>query len=162
VDVGWELRQTLIWNKNSMVFGRQDYHWKHEPCLYGWKSAPRNCGQRPHADHRAGVSNGGRSDLHPTMKAGGADPDQSRTTEGRDVVLDLFGGSGTTLIACEKKGRRARMMERPVLLRRDHSAVARSTRARPPRARATASPSTRCRGGERAGRSCSSGAGGAA
>lgn len=36
-DTGWQVRQCLIWNKNSMVMGRQDYHWKHEPCLYGWK-----------------------------------------------------------------------------------------------------------------------------
>ena len=36
-DIGWKVRQCLIWNKNSMVMGRQDYHWKHEPCLYGWK-----------------------------------------------------------------------------------------------------------------------------
>ena len=36
-EVGWKVRQCLIWNKNSMVMGRQDYHWKHEPCLYGWK-----------------------------------------------------------------------------------------------------------------------------
>jgi len=37
LDVGWVIRQCLIWNKNVMVMGRQDYHWKHEPCLYGWK-----------------------------------------------------------------------------------------------------------------------------
>lgn len=37
-EVGWQVRQCLIWNKNSMVMSRQDYHWKHEPCLYGWKS----------------------------------------------------------------------------------------------------------------------------
>lgn len=36
-DIGWQVRQCLIWNKNSMVMGRQDYQWKHEPCLYGWK-----------------------------------------------------------------------------------------------------------------------------
>ena len=36
-DIGWKVRQCLIWNKNSMVMGRQDYQWKHEPCLYGWK-----------------------------------------------------------------------------------------------------------------------------
>ena len=36
LDIGWQVRQTLIWNKNSMTLGRQDYQWKHEPCLYGW------------------------------------------------------------------------------------------------------------------------------
>jgi site-specific DNA-methyltransferase (adenine-specific) len=43
-DVGWKVRECLIWNKSSMVLGRQDYHWKHEPCLYGWKGGRGICG----------------------------------------------------------------------------------------------------------------------
>lgn len=55
VDAGWKVRQCLIWKKSSMVMGRQDYHWRHEPCLYGWKGGRPSLGCRSKANHRFGV-----------------------------------------------------------------------------------------------------------
>lgn len=112
-DIGWQVRQCLIWNKNSMVMGRQDYHWKHEPCLYGWKDGAGHLWnadrkqttvldfQRPH-----------RNGEHPTMKPVGLfDYQIQNNTKGQDIVLDLFMGSGTTIMACEQNGRIAYGME---------------------------------------------------
>lgn len=112
-DANIPIRHELIWLKNQMVFGRSDYHYKHEPILYGWKKGA------------AHYWNGGRdktsilefdkphvSDLHPTMKpvelieyliGNSSKPD--------DIVLDLFGGSGSTMIAAEKTKRVCYMME---------------------------------------------------
>jgi site-specific DNA-methyltransferase (adenine-specific) len=113
MDSGWTVRQCLIWNKSSMVMGRQDYHWKHEPCLYGWKdgaghlwSSDRK--QTTIIEHDRPNAN----KLHPTMKPVGLIEYQvTNNTKGEDVVLDLFGGSGSTLIACEKTNRNAYLME---------------------------------------------------
>lgn len=112
-DIGWKVRQCLIWNKNSMVMGRQDYQWKHEPCLYGWKDGASHLWasdrkqttvidyQKPNA-----------SKIHPTMKPVGLfDYQIKNNTKGGDIVLDLFNGSGTTIMACEQNGRVARCME---------------------------------------------------
>jgi len=112
-DCEWKVRQCLIWNKNSMVIGRQDYHWKHEPCLYGWKEG---AGHLWASDRKqVTVINFDRHtvcDLHPTMKPVELIEYQIlNNTKGDDVVLDLFGGSGTTLIACENSGRQCRMIE---------------------------------------------------
>ncbi|MGV3082702.1 DNA-methyltransferase [Streptococcus dysgalactiae] len=112
-DIGWTVRQCLIWNKNAMVLGRQDYHWKHEPCLYGWKDGAGHLWasdrkQTTVIDYEKPQRNG----VHPTMKPVGLfDYQIKNNTKGSDIVLDLFGGSGTTLIACESNGRRARLME---------------------------------------------------
>ncbi|VTT16022.1 DNA modification methylase [Streptococcus dysgalactiae] len=112
-DIGWTVRQCLIWNKNSMVLGRQDYHWKHEPCLYGWKDGAGHLWasdrkQTTVIDYDKPQRNG----VHPTMKPVGLfDYQIKNNTKGSDIVLDLFGGSGTTLIACESNGRHARLME---------------------------------------------------
>ncbi|GET71071.1 DNA modification methylase [Streptococcus dysgalactiae] len=112
-DIGWTVRQCLIWNKNSMVLGRQDYHWKHEPCLYGWKDGAGHLWasdrkQTTVIDYEKPQRNG----VHPTMKPVGLfDYQIKNNTKGSDIVLDLFGGSGTTLIACESNGRHARLME---------------------------------------------------
>jgi len=112
-DMGWKVRQTLIWNKDNSAFGRSDYHWKHEPCLYGWKDGAAHLW----ASDRKQVTvieckRPSKSDLHPTMKPVELMEYQIlNNTKGMDVVLDLFGGSGSTLIACEKLGRQARLME---------------------------------------------------
>ena len=112
-DVGWTVRQCLIWNKNSMVMGRQDYHWKHEPCLYGWKDGASHLWasdrkQTTVIDFNKPQRNG----EHPTMKPVGLfDYQIKNNTKGGDIVLDLFGGSGTTLIACEQNKRVGYLME---------------------------------------------------
>ena len=112
-DVEWQVRQCLIWNKNSMVMGRQDYHWKHEPCLYGWKSGAGHLWSTDRKQVTVLDFNRPRkSDMHPTMKPVELITYQvTNNTKGSDIVLDLFGGSGTTLIACEKTNRNCRMME---------------------------------------------------
>ena len=112
-DVKWQVRQCVIWNKNVMVMGRQDYQWKHEPCLYGWKDGASHLWasdrkQTTVIDFNKPLRNG----EHPTMKPVGLfDYQIKNNTKGSDIVLDLFGGSGTTLIACEQDGRQARLME---------------------------------------------------
>lgn len=138
-DTGWEFKQVLIWNKNNMVLGRQDYQWKHEPCLYGWKPGAghyfidsrsqltvyqneagefdpdkmtkaelvdlvKKIGQLPTdlIDEDKPL----RSAVHPTMKPlklmGRCVKNSTRPGE---VVLDSFGGSGSTLMACEQLDR---------------------------------------------------------
>ena len=112
-QTGWEIRETLIWVKNSMVLGRQDYQWKHEPCLYGWKDGAGHLWtsdrkQTTVLDFDRPV----KSELHPTMKPVALfDYQIKNNTENGNIVLDLFGGSGTTLIACEQNGRTAYLME---------------------------------------------------
>lgn len=112
-DMGWTIRQCLIWQKNSMVLGRQDYHWQHEPCLYGWKEGAAHLWA---ADRKQTTlldfARPARNEEHPTMKPVALIEYQMlNNTKGGDVVLDSFGGSGTTLIAAEKNGRVARLME---------------------------------------------------
>lgn len=107
------VRQQLIWNKNSMVVGCQDYQWKHEPCLYGWAEGGSHSW---YSDRKqTTVLNFDRpthSDLHPTMKPVALfDYQIKNSTKSGDVVLDLFGGSGTTVMACEQNGRNACVME---------------------------------------------------
>lgn len=111
--VGWEVRQVLIWVKNSMVLGRQDYQSKHEPCLYGWKDG---AGHLWAADRKQTTvlefdkPNANRE--HPTMKPVALfDYQIKNNTKGGDIVLDMFGGIGTTVIACEQNGRTAYVME---------------------------------------------------
>ena len=112
-DAGWTVRQCLIWNKNSMVMGRQDYQWKHEPCLYGWKEG---AGHLLASDRKQttviNFDKPTRNDMHPTMKPIPLfDYQIKNNTKGGDVVLDLFGGSGTTIMACEQNGRHGYCME---------------------------------------------------
>ena len=112
-DAGWKVRQCLIWKKSTMVMGRQDYHWKHEPCLYGWKEG---AGHLWAADRKQTTilefDKPQRNGEHPTMKPVALFEYQMlNNTKGGDIVLDSFGGSGTTLIAAEKNGRIARLME---------------------------------------------------
>lgn len=110
---GLRVRQCLIWVKNSIVMGRQDYHWKHEPILYGWKDGAAHYFVNDRTQSTIlEVDRPQRNDVHPTMKPL---PLIKRlvanSTRPGDVVLDLFGGSGTTLIACEEMNRRCFMME---------------------------------------------------
>jgi DNA modification methylase len=112
-DAGWKVRQCLIWKKSTMVMGRQDYHWKHEPCLYGWKDG---AGHLWATDRKQTTilefDKPSRNGEHPTMKPVELFEYQMlNNTKGGDIVLDSFGGSGTTMIAAEKNGRYARLME---------------------------------------------------
>ena len=160
LDSGWQVRQCLIWVKNSLVMGRQDHHWKHEPCLYGWKDGASHnwYGDRKqtttiedNADIVVQEENEGfvinistgfsevtirvpsyevinqgdsaattiwrfdkpqRNAEHPTMKPVALLARAVKNSSKRgDIVLDTFGGSGSTLIACEQLDRKCYMME---------------------------------------------------
>ena len=142
--VGWKIRQCLIWVKNGFVMGRQDYQWKHEPCLYGWKDGAahyfiKDRTQATVTDDNVDLRKLKKeemlqllqeifsdkfpttviyedkplvNDVHPTMK-----PVRligklvANSSKKNGLVLDSFGGSGSTLIACEQLGRRCYMME---------------------------------------------------
>ena len=113
LDIGWQVRQTLIWNKNSMTLGRQDYQWKHEPCLYGWNDG---AGHAWYSDRKqTTILNFDRptvSKEHPTMKPIALfDYQIKNSSKAGDIVLDSFGGSGTTIMACEQNGRCGYLME---------------------------------------------------
>lgn len=109
---GLDVRECLIWNKNSMVLGRQDYQWKHEPCLYGWKEGSHKWYSDRKQTTVIDFDRPSKNAEHPTMKPIGlmAYLIQNSTKEG-DFVLDSFGGSGSTLIACEQTGRKCMTME---------------------------------------------------
>jgi len=112
-DIGWQVRQCLIWNKNSLVLGRQDYQWKHEPCLYGWKEgASHNWNNDRKQTTVLDFDKPKKNDIHPTMKpiALFAYQIQNSCPKG-GIVLDSFAGSGTTIMACEQDGRSAYCME---------------------------------------------------
>jgi DNA modification methylase len=112
-DAGWKVRQCLIWKKQTLVMGRQDYHWKHEPCLYGWKDG---AGHLWATDRKQTTilefDRQMRNGEHPTMKPVALFEYQMlNNTKGGDIILDVFGGSGTTMIAAEKNGRVGYVME---------------------------------------------------
>lgn len=110
---GWKIRQCLIWVKNSIVLGRQDYQWKHEPCLYGWKEGAAHYFVDDRTQSTVWEFNKPlRNGEHPTMKPIDLMARAINNSSRRgDNVLDLFGGSGSTLITCEQLGRRCYMME---------------------------------------------------
>lgn len=151
---GFHLSSCLVWRKNTFTLGRSDYHWQHEPILYGWKqgAAHRWYGDRDKAtvlelvgsvvtrtgENELQINMGEtalvirgqgltvervhgsvfleekpkRNSEHPTMKPVALiERMLTNSTQPGDVVLDLFGGSGSTLIACEKTKRVARLME---------------------------------------------------
>ncbi len=135
-NTGWKIRQCLIWVKNSFILGRQDYQWQHEPCLYGNKEGERYFAESDYRqDHDPclyGWTNGAahyftddrkkstvlhynkpnKNGDHPTMKPVGLLAQQvANSSRVDEAVLDLFGGSGSTLIACEKLNRVCYMME---------------------------------------------------
>lgn len=107
---------TLIWVKQSAGMGWQDYRAQHEPILYGWKEGGSGkhfyCGDRSKTTVWQIGRDAQASYVHPTQKPV-ALPEEAikNSSKGEDVVLDLFGGSGSTLIACEKTGRINRSME---------------------------------------------------
>lgn len=110
---GLMVKETLIWEKNNFVLGRQDYQHKHEPCLYGWVKGGSHSW---YSDRKqTTILNFDRpinSNFHPTMKPIALfDYEIKNSTKSGDVVLDLFGGSGTTIMACEQNGRNAYVME---------------------------------------------------
>lgn len=106
-DIGWQVRQCLIWHKNNMVMGRQDYHWKHEPCLYGWKEGSAHLWNSDRTQTTVlNFDRSSRNGEHPTMKPVELLAYQiTNNTKGEDIVLDSFLGSGSTLIAAQKTGR---------------------------------------------------------
>jgi site-specific DNA-methyltransferase (adenine-specific) len=110
---GWKVRQCLIWAKNSIVMGRQDYQWKHEPCLYGWKGGAAHYfiddrTQSTVLEYNKPLRNG----EHPTMKPLSMISRLVHNSSKRgDVVLDTFGGSGTTFVACDELDRICYMCE---------------------------------------------------
>lgn len=114
MTVGLQVRQCLVWVKNSLVVGRQDYQWKHEPCLYGWKDGAAHTWRSDRCQSTVlEFDRPIKSEDHPTMKPVKLFDYQIRNnTKQNDIVLDNFAGSGTTCIACEQNGRRAHMLEK--------------------------------------------------
>lgn len=111
--VGWDVRQCLVWVKNAFVLGRQDYQWQHEPCLYGWKPGAAHlwAGDRKQSTVLQ-YDKPVRSAQHPTMKPIPMFAKQMlNSTMPGDIVLDLFAGSGTTLLAAVQNNRIAYCME---------------------------------------------------
>lgn len=119
-QAGYLVRQNLIWAKNTLVLGRSDYHYKHEPILYGF--APGGSGRLGRGGPRWFGDNAqttvfnfdkpGASREHPTMKPVDLVKAMLRNSADRgDVVLDLYGGSGSTLVAADSLGMRARLVE---------------------------------------------------
>jgi site-specific DNA-methyltransferase (adenine-specific) len=112
-EAGLLVRQCLVWAKNTMVLGRQDYQWKHEPCLYGWAEGAAHTWLGDRAQTTVlEFAKPARNGEHPTMKPVELFAYLLRNScpkGGR--VFDPFGGSGTTLIAAEQEGRSASLME---------------------------------------------------
>ncbi len=113
VAAGGKWSTFVIWAKNTFTLGRSDYQRQYEPILYGWKQGADHfwCGARDQGDVWF-VNKPTKNDLHPTMKPVELVERAIRnSSKSRDIVLDCFGGSGSTLIACEKTGRQARLIE---------------------------------------------------
>lgn len=112
-DAALQVRQCLIWKKHAMVLGRQDYHWLHEPCLYGWKDGAAHLWASDRKQTTVlEFDRPMRNADHPTMKPVALIEYQLlNNTKGGDIVFDGFGGSGTTLIAAQKHARVARLIE---------------------------------------------------
>lgn len=107
LEAGWELKQSIIWVKNNHVLGRSDYHYRHEPILYGWKE-----GEAHKFYGGAGetttwfIDKSHKSDLHPTMKPLALMIKAiSNSSKAEDIILDPFLGSGSTLISAEQINR---------------------------------------------------------
>lgn len=113
VEAGWKIRAVLVWVKNTMVLGRGDYHSKHEPCLYGWKDGSAHTWESDRKQTTVlNFDKPARNGEHPTMKPVELfEYQMMNNTKRGQVVLDLFGGRGTTAMAAEKNNRVARLME---------------------------------------------------
>ena len=112
-EAGWQVKHELIWEKQSIVLNRADYNYQHEPILYGWNKTHKFYAKgKFHTTSIWKFDRPTKSKEHPTMK-----PIELiceallNSSKENDVVLDVFGGSGSTLIACEQTNRKCRMME---------------------------------------------------
>lgn len=112
-DAGIMVKQCLIWVKQTMVMGRQDYQWKHEPCLYGWKEGASHGWYSDRKQTTVlNFDRPQRNAEHPTMKPIPLFAYQiGNSSKQGDIVADAFGGSGTTMVACHQMKRRCRMVE---------------------------------------------------
>jgi site-specific DNA-methyltransferase (adenine-specific) len=119
---GWRYHQEIVWRKDQMVLGHSDYHYIHEPLLYGYLPGPGRPGRGAHdgsrwyGDHSQvsviDCPRPKRSEEHPTMKPVALIERCLRnSSRPGSSVLDLFGGSGSTLIACHQTGRVAYLCE---------------------------------------------------
>ncbi|MDD5698112.1 MAG: DNA methyltransferase [Victivallaceae bacterium] len=112
-EAGLKSKQVLLWNK-GMILRHSDYHWAHEPCFYGCH-ADENCewfGDRCQTTVRDIKRDNTADYMHPTQKPTAlAQKELFNSSRSGEIILDLFGGSGSTLIACEQTGRKARLME---------------------------------------------------
>lgn len=148
IKTGWKVRQCLVWIKSSIVLGRQDYQWKHEPCLYGWKDGAAHnwYGDRKERTEISAFDifelryktreelldfieerwcdaencetsvicedKPNKNAEHPTMKPIKLLTRQVKNSSKRnDIILDVFGGSGSTLMTCEQMDRQCFTME---------------------------------------------------
>jgi DNA modification methylase len=111
-ESGFPLRHMLIWAKNNHVLGRSDYHYQHEPIIYGWVDGSHSFYGGHSQTSLWFVDKPHKSDLHPTMKPVALFLKAiENSTKEEDIVLDPFLGSGTTMIACENLGRKCRGVE---------------------------------------------------
>lgn len=113
IEAGGHWSTFVIWAKNTFTLGRSDYHRQYEPILYGWPEGQSHywCGARDQGDVWL-IKKPAHNDLHPTMKPVELVRRAIQNSSPRDaLILDPFGGSGTTLIACQETGRRARLLE---------------------------------------------------
>jgi site-specific DNA-methyltransferase (adenine-specific) len=113
LNAGFLFKSYIVWNKNNSTFGRSDYHWKHEPCIYGWLDGASH---KWYGDRKQttvwDIERPSRSDEHPTMKPIPlcSKPLENSSKQG-DVVLDVFLGSGSTMVAAHQLKRKCYGME---------------------------------------------------
>jgi site-specific DNA-methyltransferase (adenine-specific) len=112
-DCGFKMSSVLVWNKQSMVMGRSDYQWKHEPCIYGWKDGSAHGWYSDRKQTTVlNFDRPQRNAEHPTMKPIPLFAYQiSNSSKQGDIVADGFGGSGTTMVACHQMQRKAYLVE---------------------------------------------------
>jgi DNA modification methylase len=112
-DVGFKLAECLIWKKDCFVMGRQDYQWQHEPVLYGWKEGKAHYFINDRTQSTIlEFDRPKQSTLHPTMKPIDLIAKLIKnSSKENDIILDLFGGSGSTIIATEQLNRKCYTME---------------------------------------------------
>lgn len=112
-DAGFKLAECLIWKKDCFVMGRQDYQWQHEPVLYGWKEGKAHYFINDRTQSTIlEFDRPKQSTLHPTMKPIDLIAKLIKnSSKENDIILDLFGGSGSTIIAAEQLNRCCYTME---------------------------------------------------
>jgi DNA modification methylase len=109
---GWQLKHSIIWIKQQFVLGRSDYHYKHEPILYGWKKGGHKFYGNPGECSVWEVDKPHISDLHPTTKPLElCEHAIGNSSAMGEIVIDNFVGSGTTIVACQNLGRKCRAIE---------------------------------------------------